>query len=57
MGKPVPMPPALLTREQSDLLARRRRGRNYAMLGGLAVVALLFYAIAMVKMAKPGFLP
>ncbi len=36
------------------MLARRRRGRNIAMLVALLVLALLFYAIAMVKMAHHG---
>ncbi len=31
-------------------LKKRRRGRNWAMLGVLAAISLLFYAIAMVKM-------
>jgi hypothetical protein len=36
------------------LLARRRRGRNIAMLVALLALALLFYAISMVKMAHTG---
>lgn len=35
-------------------LARRRRGRNIAMFLVLLALALLFYAIAMVKMAHHG---
>jgi hypothetical protein len=35
-------------------VARRRRGRNIAMLLILLALALLFYAIAMVKMAHHG---
>jgi hypothetical protein len=35
-------------------LARRRRGRNVAMFLALLALALLFYAIAMVKMAHHG---
>ena len=35
-------------------LARRRRGRNIAMLVVLLAVAALFYAISMVKMAHTG---
>jgi hypothetical protein len=35
-------------------LARRRRGRNIAMLVVLLGLAALFYAIAMVKMAQHG---
>jgi hypothetical protein len=46
------LPP--MSREDSFALARRRRGRNIAMLVVLVAVAALFYAIAMVKLAKPG---
>ncbi len=35
-------------------LARRRRGRNIAMFVALLALVLLFYAIAMVKMAHHG---
>jgi hypothetical protein len=42
-------------RPQADAsLARRRRGRNIAMLVVLLGLAALFYAIAMVKMAQHG---
>jgi hypothetical protein len=44
---------AHLSREESDALARRRRGRNIAMLVVLLAVAALFYAIAVVKLAAP----
>ncbi len=37
-----------------DLLARRRRGRNVALLVVLLALAALFYAISMVKMAQTG---
>jgi hypothetical protein len=37
--------------------ARRRRGRNIAMLVMLLAVAALFYGIAMVKMAEHGLHP
>jgi hypothetical protein len=37
-------------------LARRRRGRNLAMLVVLLALAALFYAIAMVKLAQTGHL-
>ncbi len=37
-----------------ETLARRRRGRNIAMLVVLLAMAALFYAIAMVKMAHHG---
>ncbi len=36
---------------ESDLIARRRRGRNWAMLAVLLGLSALFYAIAFVKMA------
>jgi hypothetical protein len=49
------MPP--LSREESDALAKRRRGRNIALLVALLALAGLFYAIAMVKMAQPGMAP
>lgn len=38
----------------AEALARRRRGRNIAMLVTLLAIALLFYAITMVKMAHTG---
>jgi hypothetical protein len=43
-----------MSREDSDALARRRRGRNIAMLVVLLAVAFLFYAIAMVKLGTHG---
>jgi hypothetical protein len=43
--------------ETDEALARRRRGRNLAMLVVLIALAVLFYAIAMVKMANTGHLP
>lgn len=52
--RPEPVP---LTREESDALAKRRRGRNIALLVALLALAALFYAIAMVKMAQPGMAP
>jgi hypothetical protein len=55
--EPGPDKVVQLSREDSALLARRRRGRNLAMLFVLIGVAVLFYAIAMVKMATPGFAP
>jgi hypothetical protein len=48
------MDPTLLTplkRSDSVELGKRRRGRNIAMLVVLLLVAALFYAIAMVKLA------
>ena len=38
-------------------LARRRRGRNIAMLVVLLALAVLFYAIAMVKLSHTGQMP
>ncbi|MBC7637402.1 MAG: hypothetical protein H7251_17580 [Acetobacteraceae bacterium] len=43
--------PANLSRAESDQLKRRRRGRNWAMLLSLVALAVLFYAIAVVKMS------
>jgi fatty acid desaturase len=40
-----------LTREDSDRLARRRRGRTWAMLIALVALCVLFYAITVVKMS------
>jgi hypothetical protein len=45
-----------LTREDSEAMGKRRRGRNLAMLVGLLLLAALFYAIAMVKLAGTGML-
>ncbi len=42
-----------LSPEQSALLARRRRGRNYAMLAALIGVAVLFFAMALVRLHTP----
>ena len=53
---PVPLPPPG-SPEEAALLARRRRGRNLAMLVALVGIALLFYAIAIVKMTKPEIAP
>ncbi len=47
-----PFPPPL-SREASAEFARKRRGRNIAMLVVLLAVAALFYAIAVVKLAHP----
>jgi hypothetical protein len=47
-------PPLMsLTPAESQLLARRRRGRNIAMLIVLLSIAALFYAVAIVKLARP----
>jgi hypothetical protein len=51
----APLPP--LTRAESDLLAKKRRGRNIAMLVALVAIAVLFYAIAMVKLSGKMGLP
>ncbi len=40
-----------LTRDESERLARRRRGRNWAMLIALVALCVLFYAITVVKLA------
>jgi hypothetical protein len=42
-----------LSREDSDALARRRRGRNIAMLIALLAVSVLFYLMALVKLHSP----
>ncbi len=54
MANPDPAP---LTRAESDALAKRRRGRNLALLLALLALAALFYAIAMVKMVQSGSMP
>jgi hypothetical protein len=43
--------PDHLTRDDSEILARRRRGRNWAMLIALVALCVLFYAITLVKMS------
>jgi len=47
--QPTRVPPEL-----ADEFRRRRRGRNIAMLLVLLALCGLFYAIAVVKMVKPG---
>ena len=42
------LPP--LTRAQSDELRRRRRGRNWAILLALLALAVLFFAMTIVRM-------
>jgi hypothetical protein len=42
-----------ITRAESDAIARRRRGRNWMMLVALVALSVLFYAIAVVKLARP----
>ena len=39
-----------LSRRESDAVARRRRGRNLALLAALVLVVALFYAITIAKM-------
>jgi hypothetical protein len=41
-----------LGRAESDEIARRRRGRNWAMLVVLVGIAVLFYAITLAKLGK-----
>ena len=48
---------APMSRADSELLARRRRGRNIAMLVVLLAISALFYAIAMVKLSRPDLAP
>jgi len=45
------LPPLSLL--ESAAIARRRRGRNIALLVVLVGIAVLFYAIAVVKLARP----
>jgi hypothetical protein len=49
MAEPPQLPPELAAE-----FRRRRRGRNLAMLVVLLGLSALFYAIAVVKMVKPG---
>ncbi|WP_199445547.1 hypothetical protein [Acidisphaera rubrifaciens] len=46
------MAPDHLSRTDSDELARRRRGRNWAIFAVLVAVMVLFYAITVVKMMR-----
>jgi hypothetical protein len=45
--------PAPMSGEELAALQKRRRGRNIAMLIALLALAILFYAIAMVKLKRP----
>ena len=45
---PPAMPP-----DQADEFRRRRRGRNWVTLIALLALAMLFFAITLVKMARP----
>ena len=40
-----------LSRAESDAVARRRRGRNWAMLIVLLAIVALFFAISIVKLS------
>jgi hypothetical protein len=40
-----------LTRADSDRIARRRRGRNWALFLTLLALCVLFYAITLVKLS------
>jgi hypothetical protein len=42
-----------MNRSDSELLMRRRRARNWAMLVVLVALCVLFYAITLVKMVRP----
>ncbi len=44
--------PTRLSRPQSVEIARRRRGRNWALLIALLLLCAVFYAITWVKMTK-----
>jgi hypothetical protein len=46
--------PPRLTPCEADEMRRRRRGRNIALIIVLTALAVLFYAITIVKMTKPG---
>jgi hypothetical protein len=46
-----------LSRDESRAMARRRRSRNLVMLVVLLGVAVLFYAIAIVKLGAPHVAP
>jgi hypothetical protein len=46
-----------LSREASEALAKRRRGRNIAMLIALLALSALFYLIAVVKMRTGALAP
>jgi hypothetical protein len=47
-------PPRAPSPDGETALARRRRGRNIAVLVALVALVVLFYAIAMVKIAQTG---
>jgi len=49
----MPEFPPRPTETEADALRRRRRGRNLALILTLVGLAVLFYAITVVKMMKP----
>jgi hypothetical protein len=49
-----PVPPVSKPSDDDAVLIRRRRNRNIAVLVVLLALSALFYAIALVKLAKPG---
>ena len=51
---PIPAP---LRRPADDEIARRRRGRNVALLVVLLAVCALFYLITLVKLGQHGLVP
>jgi hypothetical protein len=51
---PEPELPPVLTPQESAVIARKRRGRNIAMLVALIAIVVLFYAISIAKLANPG---
>lgn len=44
--------PERFSRDDSIEIARRRRGRNWAIFVALALLCVLFYAIAVVKLTR-----
>ncbi len=48
----MPPEPDRLSQSDSQEIARRRRGRNWAIFLSLLGLCALFYAIAIVKMAR-----
>jgi hypothetical protein len=43
-----------LSRAESDAVAKRRRGRNWALLAVLVAIMALFFAISIVKLSGTG---
>ena len=44
--------PERFSRQDSQEIARRRRGRNWAIFLSLAILGVLFYAIAIIKFLR-----